>query len=140
MKSKIFIIFIILTFLIVGTNSIVYAVPPSQGQLTDGGSGSSEGVFDPDEDVWKPDSTTEAQGASRLEKIGNTIIGILRTVGSIVSVIVLAVLGIKYMMGSVEEKAEYKSTMMPYLIGAILVFGITNILGIIVDVATSLIN
>ena len=72
--------------------------------------------------------------------MGNVIIGALRTVGSIVSVAVLAVLGIKYMVGSVEERATYKETMKPYLIGAVLVFAITNILGIIVNVATSLID
>ena len=38
------------------------------------------------------------------------------------------------MMGSVEEKAQYKETMKPYLIGAIMLFGITNILYIIQSV------
>ena len=32
------------------------------------------------------------------------------------------VLGIKYMMGSAEEKAEYKKTFIPYIIGAVLLF------------------
>ena len=41
------------------------------------------------------------------------------------------------MMGSVEEKAEYKKTLKPYLIGAILVFGITNLLGIVQDIVAS---
>lgn len=96
------------------------------------------GSFDPND--WEPNSTTEVSGADRLLDIGNTAIGFLRTVGSIVSVAVLAVLGIKYMLGSVEEKAEYKQTMKPYLIGAVLVFGITNILAIVVNIATSLIS
>ena len=89
---------------------------------------------------WEPNSTTEVTGADRLLDFGNIIIGILRTVGTIISVAVLAILGIKYMMGSVEEKATYKETMRPYLIGAVLVFGITNILAIIIDVGTSLIK
>ena len=96
------------------------------------------GSFNPD--AWAPDSTTDVSGASRLLDIGNTVVGFLRTVGSIVSVAVLAILGLKYMMGSVEDKAEYKQTMKPYLIGAVLVFGITNILAIVVNIATSLIN
>ena len=96
------------------------------------------GIFDPD--YWTPDSSTEVTGASRLENLGNIVIGFLRTVGSIVSVAVLAILGIKYMMGSVEKKAEYKQTMKPYLIGAVLVFGITNILAIIINIATTLIE
>ena len=34
----------------------------------------------------------------------------------------LSIIGIKYIMGSVEEKAEYKQTMWPYVVGAILIF------------------
>ena len=42
--------------------------------------------------------------------------------GIIVAIIVLLVLGIKYMMGSAAEKAEYKKTMIPYIVGAALIF------------------
>ena len=71
------------------------------------------------------------QNADEVKNIGNVIIGIVQFIGSFVSVLVLIVMGIKYMTGSVEEKAEYKKTMVPYIIGAILVFAITNILGIV---------
>lgn len=64
----------------------------------------------------------------------NNVVGVFRLVGSIVSVIVLVALGIKYMFGSVEERAEYKETMRPYLIGAILVFGIANVTSILYDI------
>lgn len=80
---------------------------------------------------YKPGSTTVVTNAGKLETIGNRIIGVIRIVGTIISVIALAVMGIKYMVGSVEEKAEYKKTMLPYLIGAIMLFGITNLLVII---------
>ena len=49
------------------------------------------------------------------------------TIGIILSVIILAILGIKYILGSVEEKAEYKNDIIPYLIGAALLFGISTI-------------
>ena len=57
-----------------------------------------------------------------IQDLGWRILGILQTVGVVLSVIVLVVLGIKYMMGSAEEKAEYKKTMIPYLVGAVLIF------------------
>ena len=63
-----------------------------------------------------------AQGTTEITSVGNSIIGILQVVGIVLSVIVLIVLGIKYMMGSAEEKAEYKKTMMPYIVGAALIF------------------
>ena len=77
------------------------------------------------------DASTDTTG---IQNIGNQIVTIISTIGSIVSVIVLVVLGIKYMMGSVEERAEYKKAMTPYLVGAVMLFAITNILAIIVNI------
>ena len=85
-----------------------------------------------DASAWKPGEMT---GGNDIKNFGNTIIGFLQIVGSLVSVIALIIIGVKYMMGSVEEKAEYKKTMLPYIIGAVMVFGISNIMAIIVDVA-----
>lgn len=67
--------------------------------------------------------------------LGQTIIGGIQAIGSIVSVAILVVLGVKYMMGSAEEKAEYKKTMIPYIVGAILVFAASNIAGFIFNFA-----
>ena len=62
---------------------------------------------------------------------GNKLITIISVIGSIVSVITLICLGIKYMLGSVEEKASYKKGLMPYVIGALFVFCASTIAGII---------
>lgn len=59
--------------------------------------------------------------------VGNMILTIITNVGMILAVIIIAVLGVKYMMGSTSEKAEYKKSMIPYLVGAILVFGASAI-------------
>lgn len=66
------------------------------------------------------------------EKIG-PIFGTITTIGIIISVITLAVLGIKYMIGGVSEKAEYKKTMMPYLIGVFFLSGTCFILKIVLQ-------
>ena len=63
----------------------------------------------------------------QVEGIGNKILGIVRVIGIIASVGTLMALGIKYMMGSVEEKAEYKKSFKAYIIGAVLVFSIATI-------------
>ena len=62
-----------------------------------------------------------------INTVGANIVSIVTTIGIIVAVVVLLVLGIKYMMGSAAEKAEYKKTMIPYLIGAVLIFGASAI-------------
>ena len=75
---------------------------------------------------------------SKIEDLGNQVIQIVSTIGSIASVIVLVVLGIKYMMGSAEEKAEYKKTLLPYIIGAAFVFAASTIASVVFNFAISL--
>lgn len=73
-----------------------------------------------------------------ITNLGGQIIGVVRTVGVLVAVVILLILGIKYMMGSAEEKADYKKSMIPYIVGAVLLFGASAIAGIVYDMATSL--
>ena len=73
-----------------------------------------------------------------LKSLGGSIIGVVRTVGVLIAVVILLVLGIKYMMGSAEEKADYKKSMIPYLVGAVLIFAASTIAGIVYDMATAL--
>ena len=40
------------------------------------------------------------------------------------------------MIGTVQEKADYKKTMGPYLVGAVMVFSITQILKIIASMVS----
>ena len=65
---------------------------------------------------------TGVTGTTEITELGQKLIGILQTVGIVLSVVILIVIGIKYMMGSAEEKAEYKKTMIPYIVGAALIF------------------
>lgn len=81
-------------------------------------------------------TTSDAQ--NDVMNIGNQIIGIITTVGVVVAVVILLVLGIKYMMGSASEKAEYKKTMIPYLVGAILIFGASAITKVVVSLASGI--
>ena len=79
--------------------------------------------------------TGTATGAqTQITNIGNQIIGIITTIGVVIAVIVILILGIKYMMGSASEKAEYKKTMIPYLVGAILIFGASAITKVVVSI------
>ena len=72
-----------------------------------------------------------------LTKVGNNIVTIIQVVGIVIAVIVLLVIGIKYMMGSASEKAEYKTTMIPYIVGAVLIFAGTSLVRVIYSLSTS---
>lgn len=75
---------------------------------------------------------------SGIASVGQKIVDIISTVGVVVAVIILLVIGIKYMMGSASEKAEYKKTMIPYLVGAVLIFGASAIAKVVVSMAQTI--
>ena len=85
-------------------------------------------------------STLKGTDTQAFNNVGQRIIGMVQAIGSIVSVLVLVILGIKYMMGSAEEKAEYKKTFIPYLIGAILIFAASNLAGMVYNFASTVTN
>lgn len=66
--------------------------------------------------------------------IGNRIVGALQTIGIFISVAMTIVVGIKFMVCSVEEKAEYKKTAIIYLAGALLIFVSTQIVNLIYNI------
>ena len=74
---------------------------------------------------------------SAMEVFGGTILKYITNAAMLISVIMVAVLGIKYMMGSAEEKAEYKKSFIPLLVGAILVFGAATVAKVIIGLAGS---
>ena len=82
--------------------------------------------------------TAQYQNTEGITNLGGKIMGILTTFGMVVAVLVLMVLGIKYMMGSAEEKAEYKKTFIPYIVGAILLFAATGIAQMVFNFANGL--
>jgi len=64
-----------------------------------------------DPDFWKPTITDEKE---LLEKTGR-MLGIINTIGIVISVVGLIAIGIKYFLGSVEEKASYKKSLVPMI-------------------------
>ncbi len=79
-----------------------------------------------------------AKGTNEIKVFGGNIMGVMQTVGTVVAVLIIIVLGIKYMMGSASEKAEYKKTFIPYIVGAILIFGATTVATVAYEFAQGL--
>ena len=122
MKKQVKIISIILIVMMILTtmSSIVLAAPDLSNKISQIGEGDSDAE------------------TGKIIDFGKTAVTIMQTVGIVVAVVVLLVLGIKYMMGSAEEKAEYKKTMIPYVVGAVLIFAATTIVNIVYQLANGL--
>lgn len=83
-------------------------------------------------DRYKP---TDASGSStNFMKKAGVVLGVLKYLGIIVAVVALAIIGINYILSSVEGKAEYKKKILPYVLGCFLVAGISLVLGLVADV------
>lgn len=111
-KKKIFLVLII-TFLLVNIFNVVFA-----------------SVKEINPDSYNPDSITGEDARLVFAKT-SMILGAIRNISVVVSVIALMVIGLKYIFGSVEEKANYKQTMMPYIIGCIMAVAGTTIVSFI---------
>lgn len=87
----------------------------------------SHSVFGTLVDEFEKSISVDGQGAEDLKDTGGTILGVIRVVGTIIAVAMLMILGVKYMIGSADQKAEYRKSMLPYFIGAILIFAATSL-------------
>ena len=122
---------LIITFLLTNISNQVCA---KQVQSTEVLSGIKIGstTIDPDDYDPSKNPLTTDDAVEVVEKVG-WILGAIRNISMVVSVIVLMIIGIKYMIGSVEEKANYKATMMPYVIGCVMAVAGTTIVSFIYD-------
>lgn len=87
-------------------------------------------------DYWA--DITQTNPGSTFTGMIKKIVSTVKYIGMIISIATLSVIGIKFMLGSVEEKAQYKQTLLPWLIGAILLFAITLIPDILYNGAQKL--
>lgn len=88
-------------------------------------------AFNPEK--YNPDSQSNTKF---FEKAG-PVLGAIQYIGIGIAVLVLAVIGIKYLLTSVEGKAEYKKTMIPYIIGCAFLIFTSLIVKIVASVATA---
>lgn len=94
-------------------------------------------VFADDGGALDPKNITASYGTSDggLSEKAGKIMGMIRNVAAIAAVIIIMVLGVKYMLGSVEEKAEYKKSFVPLIVGIVLVVAATAIASFIFNMA-----
>lgn len=94
--------------------------------------------FDPGDIINKVGieaNTTNVDTTSLNTKAGK-ILAYIRNIAVIAGVIVITILGVKYMTGSLEEKAEYKKSFIPLIVGIIVIMAATAIATTIFSIAS----
>ncbi len=92
--------------------SYSYAIP-------DSAQGGTTIISDPEK--FKPDES-KLEGNGVVIAKAEVIASIIRNCGIVLSIIIMMVIGIKAMVGSVEEKSEFKEVLPLYVIGALMIF------------------
>ena len=84
------------------------------------------------------DATADDSVTKSVSNISGAVITIARVVCAAVAVAMLAILGMKYMSAAPSEKADIKKHAVVYIVGAVIMFACTGILGIIQQFAAGL--
>ncbi|MCL2354550.1 MAG: pilin [Oscillospiraceae bacterium] len=132
--KRTFLMLILMITVTLVTNTTVYAEPqgmPGIPGVPGPGGDIQQWVVTPDPSITLQVETETfnhqptVEDAGPLLVIGGRILGIVRNIAIVVCILMISVLGVKYIVGSLEEKAKYKETMIPLIIGAgVVVFSV----------------
>ena len=87
--------------------------------------------------TYNPSAKDNSGASASVGNMANAILSIVQVVAMGTAVVMLIVLGIKYISASPGDKAEIKKHAVVYVVGAVILFGATGIIGIIRSFATS---
>lgn len=69
-----------------------------------------------------------------LQEMSNLLYNTLLIIAIVIAVVWGMIIGIKFMTGSIEEKAKIKETLIPYIAGCIVIFGAFTIWALVVNI------
>lgn len=87
--------------------------------------------------AFNGESSDTSDGEKFIENVIGSVLSAVRIIATGVSIIMISVLGIKYMSAAPTEKANIKNQLITFTIGAVIVVGTTSILKIIMNFAIS---
>ena len=73
--------------------------------------------------IKKGEQQQQATQDSQIKTVSDQIYNILLAIGTVIAVIIGAILGIQFMVGSMDEKAKVKESLIPFVIGCVIIFG-----------------
>lgn len=119
---KILIMFIIFALTLMGSN---YANASSFSDILEGAdSFLQDGIGDVKDNL----------NQKNLQTMSDVIYNVLLAVAVIAAVIMGLIIGIKFMTGSVEQKAKIKETLIVYIVGCVVAFGAFGIWRLVINI------
>lgn len=120
MKRKIFFILIIFILMICSTHivqatTISNIIQGADGFITNG-------------------SSSDMIAGDKIKNLSDIIYNVLLILGTVIAVIVGSVLGIQFITGSVEQNAKVKDSLIPFVIGCVVIFGAFGIWKLVITI------
>jgi len=69
----------------------------------------------------------DTTAAGDLTAIAGKIVGLIQIASAVAAVVLVAVFGFKFILGSANEKADYQKSFIPLIVGVVVVFAATSI-------------
>ena len=120
MAKKVLFVLLVIILLICSTN-IVQATGISD-------------VISGADDFIKTGSSQTPIDSDNLKKMSDIIYNVLLIVGTTIAVIVGAILGTQFITGSVEQKAKVKDSLIPFVVGCVIIFGAFGIWKLVITI------
>ena len=79
-------------------------------------------------DAIEENSKSSGEAGNKVTKLMGATINIVSTIAAGIAIIMLTVIGIKYVSNSTEAKADAKKDLPGYVIGAVILFGVSGLL------------
>ena len=70
---------------------------------------------------------TSKVDATKLQALASNVLGLIQVAAAVAAVILIAVFGFKFILGSANEKADYQKSFIPLIVGVVVVFAATSI-------------
>ena len=65
--------------------------------------------------------------ATELTGIAGKVVNLIQIASAVLAVVLIAVFGFKFILGSANEKADYQKSFIPLIVGVVVVFAATSI-------------
>lgn len=113
------------------TDDTIYTSQPKKVGAEDSANSLDDMISDANKFMNEGKLTYEEKN---LTNVSNTIYNILLSVGICIAVLVGAIIGIKLMASGIDQKAEAKKLLIPYVVGCVIIFGGFGIWRILVSI------
>jgi len=75
----------------------------------------------------KASMPSDGKAVEGLKSIAGQILGLVQIASAVMAVVLVAMFGFKFILGSANEKADYQKSFIPLIVGVIVVFAASSI-------------